>query len=164
MSIIDPMIAEFQHEASLTRKALERVPDDKLDWKPHQKSMSMGRLASHLAEIPHWLGAVLDMDEFTMPEDYKPFAAGSQAELLETFDANVTGGVEAMTGQPDDKLRAVWKMTAGGKILVEMPRVAALRGFIFNHAIHHRAQLTVYLRLNDIPVPSIYGPSADEKG
>ena len=163
MNIIDPMIAEFQHEATLTRKALERVPDDKLDWKPHQKSMSMGQLASHLAEIPHWLGAVLETDEFPMPENYKPFAASNQAELLETFDANVSGGVEAMTGQTNDKLMAVWKMTAGGKVLVEMPRVAAVRGFILSHAIHHRAQLTVYLRLNDIPVPSIYGPSADEK-
>lgn len=164
MNFIDPMIAEFQHEASLTRKALERVPEDKLDWKPHEKSMSMRQLASHLAEIPQWLGAVLDMDEFPMPEDYKPYAASSRSELLEKFDACVAEGVEKMQGQPNDKLVANWKMTAGGQVIVDMPRAAALRGFILNHAVHHRGQLTVYLRLNNIPVPSIYGPSADEQG
>lgn len=163
MNIIDSIIAEFKHEASLSRKALERVPDDKLDWKPHDKSMTMGQLASHIAEVPQWLGAILEMDEFPMPEDYKPFKAGSQAELLQAFDANVAEGVKTMTGQPNDRLMAAWKMTAGGETLFEMPRIAAVRGFILNHTIHHRGQLTVYLRLNEIPVPSIYGPSADEE-
>ncbi len=164
MNIIDPMIQEYQHECATTRRLLERIPDDKLGWKPHAKSMSMGELASHIAEVNSWSGAVFDMDVFDLEPDYKPFAAKSRQELLDFFDSAVKETVSKMTGQPNDKLMATWKMTSGGQTAFEMPRVAVVRTFLLSHGVHHRGQLSVYLRLNDIPVPSIYGPSADEQG
>ncbi len=164
MNIIDPIIGEYQHEAATTRRLLERVPEDKLDWKPHHKSMSLGQLASHIAEISSWSGAVFDMDVFDLDPSYVPFAAKSRKELLDTFDKNVQETVAKMKGQPNDRLMASWKMTmGGGDTLFEMPRIAVIRAFLISHIIHHRGQLSVYLRLHDVPIPSIYGPSADEQ-
>ena len=165
MAINQAMLPEFDHEMANTRKTLERVPDDKFAWKPHEKSFAMGGLATHLANLPSWTSYTIDQDSLDIaPNGESPRAMplNSQAELLETFDKNVAAARAALAGASDEHLFKPWMLLANGKTLLTMPRVAVLRSFVLNHLIHHRAQLGVYLRLNDIPVPSIYGPSADE--
>ena len=163
MSIADALVGEFTHEASVTRKLLERLPEDKLAWKPHEKSMSLGRLASHLAEIPEWGGTIVNDDVFDMDaSDYSPKELTSRQAVLDAFDQSGEAFKKQLAGVSDEKLHEIWKMKQGGNVVVEMPRIACLRGFIMSHAVHHRGQLSVYLRENDVPIPSIYGPSADE--
>jgi len=159
------ILAELEHEAATTRKLLERAPEDQFDWKPHEKSMTLGRLASHCAETLQWLEVVVNQDVFEMdPSTYTPFQAGSRSELLETFGRNFESAKDVIRNQPDATLLANWQMKSGDKVTIEMPRIGVIRGFVLNHLVHHRGQLSVYLRLNDVPVPSIYGPSADEPG
>lgn len=163
MNIIDGMVAELQHESQLTRTTLERTPEDKLSWQPHEKSMSLAVLGGHIAEIPKWVSIILGSDEIAFdPESYVPFVPATVAELLETFDNNLAEAVEAMAGQSNEHLMQAWQFRIGDQVMFEMPRVAVLRGMVLNHIVHHRGQLTVYLRLQDVPLPSIYGPSADE--
>jgi uncharacterized damage-inducible protein DinB len=165
MAISDALLPEFDHEMANTRKTLERIPDDKFDWKPHEKSSTMGGLATHLANLPCWAGYTIDQDALDIAPNGEPFRAtllNSHAEALETFDKNVAAARAAIAGAGDEQLFQLWTLMANGKALMSLPRVAVLRSFVMNHLIHHRAQLGVYLRLNDIPVPSIYGPSADE--
>lgn len=165
MALIDGIITELEMESATTRKMLERVPEEKFGFKPHEKSMSLGALASHLAENPMWVGSTMDVDELDMDTaDYKPYMASSTAELLAAFDKNLAEALSKMAGQTDEHLMAMWRMKVGGEIAFEMPRLAVLKCMILNHSIHHRGQLSVYLRLNDIPVPSVYGPTADEAG
>ena len=167
MAISHALLPEFDHEMANTRKTLERVPDDKLAWKPHEKSFAMGALASHLANLPGWANVTIDMDEFDMAPGGEPLRSeqlNSKAEVLETFDQNVAKARAAIAGASDEHLFKSWTLLSNGKQILSLPRVACLRSFVMNHIIHHRAQLGVYLRLNDIPVPSIYGPSADESG
>lgn len=167
MGIGQSMLPEFDNEMANTRKTLERVPDDKFTWKPHEKSFPMGHLASHLANLPGWTNVTIDMDEFDMApvggDPVKTPECHSQKEVLETFDANVAKARASIEGITDEKIFQPWTLLAGGNKVLSMPRVAVLRTFVLSHMIHHRAQLGVYLRLNDIPVPSIYGPSADEQ-
>ncbi|MEA2174561.1 MAG: hypothetical protein QOD00_2153 [Blastocatellia bacterium] len=166
MSLSEMLLPEFEHEMANTRKTLERVPDDKLDWKPHEKSMTFRSLATHLANLPTWVSHSINLDEM----DIAPVGAGpmratpvnSHEEALETFDKNLNAAREAIAGASDEHLLKPWSLLSGGKTVLTLPRVGVLRSFVMNHNIHHRAQLGVYLRLNDIPVPSIYGPSADE--
>ncbi len=159
------ILGELKHESGTTRKLLERAPEDQFDWKPHEKSMTLGRLASHCAETLKWFDVIVNQDVFEMdPASYTPFAAGSRSELLEAFDANLASAQGIMLNQSDENLLGNWKMTSGGEVTIEMPRIGVIRGFVLNHLVHHRGQLSVYLRLKDVPVPSIYGPSADEKG
>ena len=163
MSIADAMIGEFAQESTGTRKMLERIPEDNLLWKPHEKSMTMGRLATHLAEIPEWAETIVNHESFDMAaSDYKPKEFG-KAEILELFDKNVQDFKKILSGQPDERLFQNWKLLSGDHVAVEMPRLAYLRGFVLSHGIHHRGQLSVYLRENDIPLPALYGPSADEE-
>ena len=165
MAISHALLPEFDHEMANTRKTIERVPDDKFAWKPHEKSFAMGALASHLSNIPSWAGVTINMDEFDMSPAGQPLKSTelrSTAEVLAQFDKNVTEARAAIEGASDAHLFGIWTLLANGNKVVAMPRVACLRSFVMNHIIHHRAQLGVYLRLNDIPVPSIYGPSADE--
>ena len=165
MGLGESMLPEFDHEMANTRKTLERVPDDKFDWKPHEKSWAMGGLATHLSNLPGWTSVTIDMDEFDMAPEGKPATAAplhSRQEVLAVFDKNVTAARAAIAGAGDEHLFKPWTLLSNGKKVLSLPRVAVLRGFVMNHIIHHRAQLGVYLRLNDIPVPSIYGPSADE--
>jgi len=149
-----------------TRKTLERVPAGTDDWKPHPKSMSMGRLAGHLAELPHWAVETISREELdVMPPGSAmpvPFISTSPAELLERFDKNVAEARALLAGVTDEQIEKAWSLLVGGKTVMTMPRAAVIRGVVMNHMIHHRAQLGVYLRLNDVPVPSVYGPSADE--
>jgi uncharacterized damage-inducible protein DinB len=165
MGIAASMLPEFDNEMANTRKTLERVPDDKFDWKPHDKSSSMGSLAGHLANLPGWTNITLDMDVFDMSPGGEPFKTPechSRQELLDTFDQNVSKARTTLESAEDEHLFKPWTLAANGQEILTMPRVAVLRSFVMNHMIHHRAQLGVYLRLNDVPVPSIYGPSADE--
>jgi len=149
-----------------TRKALERVPEDKFGWKPHEKSMTMGRLSTHVAELAGWVPTTLETEslDFAPPgaPPYQPKTAGSRAELLDMFDKSVAAAHAAISAATDAQLMVPWTLLAGGKAIFSMPRAAVLRGMVINHIIHHRGQLSVYLRLNNVPVPSLYGPSADE--
>jgi uncharacterized damage-inducible protein DinB len=163
MTMSQALLPEFDNEMKITRKALERVPDDKFDWKPHAKSMTMGRLAGHLAELPAFGTGIILTDGMNFDKgEYKALVAATQAEVLDAFDKNVAATREAIAGATDDHLRQPWHLIYKEKKLFEAPRAVALRAMAMNHIIHHRGQLTVYLRLNDIPVPSVYGPSADE--
>jgi uncharacterized damage-inducible protein DinB len=164
MNIIDPVATEFAQEAANTRRLLDRVPDELLDWKPHEKSMSLGRLAAHIAESPQWGVAILEQDELVINlDEYTPPTATTQAELIELFDTSVAKLTEAMQGQPDDKLMQPWRLKVGDQVVLELPRIAVIRGMVLNHIIHHRGQLSVYLRIKDVPLPALYGPSADEQ-
>ena len=156
------ILPEFDHEMANTRKSLERVPEDKLSFKPHAKSMSLGALATHLATINHWSEAIVGLDSFDVGNAPPNPELKSRAEILATFDKNTATARKAIASATDGDLMKPWSLKAGGQTIFTQPRIGVLRGFILNHTIHHRAQLGVYLRLNDVPVPSIYGPSADE--
>ncbi|MEX2261516.1 MAG: DinB family protein [Bryobacteraceae bacterium] len=166
--MIESLLPEFDHEMANTRKTLERIPDGQLAWKPHEKSMAMGDLATHLAQIPAWTVFTIKQDNFdTAPEGAERprlSPANSRAEALALFDKNLAEARDALAGAADDHLLKPWSLLAGGKTLFTLPRIAIIRSWVMNHSIHHRAQLGVYLRLNDVPVPAIYGPSADEGG
>jgi uncharacterized damage-inducible protein DinB len=166
MPIRDALLPEFDQEMTNTRKTLERVPDDKLGWKPHTKSMSMGHLATHIANMIGWTSDTMNKDSFDISPPgappYKEVPAASRTELLSKFDQNVASARSALAGANDEAFLANWSLKAAGNTLFTMPRIACVRSFVMNHVIHHRAQLGVYLRLNDIPVPALYGPSADE--
>lgn len=163
MTIAEAMIAEFSQESIGTRTMLERLPEDKLSWKPHEKSMSLGRLATHVAEIPEWAETIVNDETFDMDAaGFTPKELTSKQEILDYFDENVEKFKKVMSGQGDEHLFKNWKLIAGGHTAVDLARVACLRGFVLSHLIHHRGQLSVYLRENDVPLPAIYGPSADE--
>jgi uncharacterized damage-inducible protein DinB len=162
MTIKDALLAEFDHEMGTTRKLLERVPDAALGWKPHDKSMSLGGLATHLSNIPHWAGALLNQAEFDLagaPPNLEPLP--SSAAIVAAFEA-ATKQARASMDKSDAEYTAPWTLKRGGQLMFSMPRVAAFRSFVISHTIHHRGQLSVYLRMHDVPIPSIYGPSADE--
>ena len=165
MGLSNALLPEFDNEMANTRKTLERVPDDRFDWKPHEKSTAMGGLAGHLANLPSWGSLTVGSDSFDMAPGGQPLknaALSSGKELLAKFDENVAATRAAIAGASDEELFKPWTLLSNGNTLLTMPKIAVLRSFVMNHMIHHRAQLGVYLRLNDIPVPSIYGPSADE--
>lgn len=155
-------LPEFDQEMAKTRKILERVPEEKYSWKPHEKSMTMVRLASHVAELPQWAAEAVNRDVLDLQPDQKPFIATSGAELLERFDRNAAAGREAIAGVTDEQLAQPWSLAFQGRTMFTMPRYDVLRGVVMNHLIHHRAQLGVYLRLNEVALPGMYGPSADE--
>ncbi len=165
MPLKDALLPEFDHEMGTTRRLLERVPEADLTWKPHEKSFSLGRLAAHLANIPRWVDAACDNVIFDVLsiEDTRTRDPGSAADILEAFDANVRRARAKIADQTDSALLSPWTMTRGGQEVFTTPRTAVLRTFIMNHMIHHRGQLTVYLRLRNVPLPSIYGPTADEQ-
>lgn len=164
MGIIDPMLMEFDHEMGTGRKILEIVPEQHFSFKPHPKSMTMGQLAGHLAEIPGWTTVTLTQDVLEMDGSYKPARPETVKELLALFDKNVADAKTTMKGIKDDQLMTMWSMKVGGKVVLSMPKIAVLRAFIFSHFIHHRAQLGVYLRLKDVALPQVYGPTADAQG
>ncbi len=166
MKISETLLPEFDQEMDNTRKVLERVPLDKFDWKPHPKSSSFGALTAHVAGMADWAVLTLENESFDYaPPGAPPYEAPkftSTEQLLAAFDKGVAQARSALAAADDSKLLAPWSLLAGGKTMMTMPRVAVVRSFVMNHTIHHRAQLGVYLRLNDIPVPALYGPSADE--
>jgi uncharacterized damage-inducible protein DinB len=160
------LIAEFDHEAKTTRRMLERVPEGKWDWKPHDKSMTLKQLTTHIAEMPGWLPMMLQTAELDMAaagNSFTPANVSNGKELVELFDGNVRKMREALAGATDEVLKETWTLRNGETVIFSQPKAGVVRGMIVNHLIHHRGQLSVYLRLNDVPVPSIYGPSADEQ-
>lgn len=168
MSLGTGILPEFDHEMAVTRRLLERVPAAHLAFKPHPKSFSLGELATHVATIPHWSAMTIQKSEVDMgPPDAPPpktEAAKTTGELLERFDAHVKEARDAIGSASDATLLGDWSLLSGGKVMFTMPRIAVLRSFVMNHLIHHRGQLSVYCRMCDVPLPSIYGNTADETG
>lgn len=162
MAIKDGLLAEYDHEMGTTRKLLDRLPDDRLSWKPHEKSMTLGGLATHLANLPIWGDQILNQTTFDIADAPPNLTAKtSRADVLAHFDERVKA-TRGWLDKTDAELAAPWTLKRGGQQVFTMPRIAAFRSFVLSHSIHHRGQLSVYLRLNDVPVPAIYGPSADE--
>ena len=166
MALRDSLLPEFDHEMQTTRKTLERVPEDKTDWKPHATSMALGRLAGHIAEMAGFAANTFHGDSFDFAPPggtpVKPTVMTTRKDLLELFDKNVASARTAISKASDEELLKTWTLMNGGKTFFSMPRITVLRSMILNHIIHHRGQLSVYLRMNQVPVPSIYGPSGDE--
>ncbi|HSS21107.1 MAG TPA: DinB family protein [Pyrinomonadaceae bacterium] len=165
MGIGESLLPEFDREMASTRKTLERVPDDKFDWKPHAKSASMLELAHHLAHLPWWGGLAIGSDSFDFAPEGTPMKlpeTKSTAEVLSWFDENVATTRQAIAGASDDEFSKPWTLFFNKRKIMTKSKAEVLRDFMLSHSIHHRAQLGVYLRLNDIPLPMIYGPTADE--
>jgi len=166
MKLSDLFLTEFDQEMATARTTLERIPEDKLSWKPHEKSMPLDRLAGHIAELAGWPVPTIEQDslDFRPPGQppMQPTIATSRKHVLDILDKNREASKRSIAGASDEHLMKNWSLLSGGQVLMTMPRFAVLRSFCMNHIIHHRAQLGVYLRLNNIPVPSVYGPSADE--
>jgi uncharacterized damage-inducible protein DinB len=166
MALKDALLPEFDHEMATTRRLLERTPEGDLGWKPHDKSMTLGQLAGHIANIPHWCDAIFTGTEFDVAEsgeDARPKAPSSIAALIAEFDGKVRQARAALAGRTDAEMLVPWTFKNAGHEVFTMPRVSVVRSFILNHVIHHRGQLSVYLRLRNVPLPSIYGPTADEQ-
>ncbi len=161
MRLVDPILAEFDQEAPATRRVLEAVPGDKLAWKPHPKSMSLGRLAQHVAEIQGRLAEATIADSFDVAAGPGPEPT-THTEIMEIFETGLARAKEIIGQTSDDRCQAGWTVLREGDPLLTLPRIAVYRSFLMNHLYHHRGQLSVYLRLLDVPVPHIYGPSADD--
>ena len=164
-TIAELLVAELEREAKGTRHALERVPEGRNDWKPHEKSMPLGYLAGLTATMSSWIAAIITQEELDLaaPGEYKSGAFDTSHELLEAFDTAIARAREALAGATDEHLLTTnWRLLVEGRVVMEQTRYVAIRDLTLNHLAHHRGQLTVYLRLNDIPVPSLYGPTADE--
>ncbi len=163
MTIGGAMARELEHEAISTRKIIERLPEDKFDWKPHEKSMTLSKLAGHIIEMISWTAPTIKQDGIDFATmNYEPKVYTTTASMLEDFDKNVADAKAILTNVDDAEFFKSWYMRNGEKLYFEMPRIAVMRSFVLSHIIHHRGQLSVFIRLLDIPVPEIYGPSADE--
>jgi len=163
MSLTQPLIAELQHEATNTQKLLERIPNDKMDWKPHPKSRSVHQLAIHLVKVVRWAQVIVDTDEVDITAQAPPAVPAPHAEdLVRLFLDAAQQSVNALERITEEQLNDSWMMRRGEQVIIEMPKAAAIRNICLNHLYHHRAQLGLYLRLLDVPIPGMYGPSADE--
>jgi uncharacterized damage-inducible protein DinB len=160
--IVDALLPEYDREIATTRKLLERLPDGRFDWKPHPKSYSLGDLATHLSNLPYWGQLTLGQSELDLGVTGRATPLHSRGDVVATFDRNAAATRAALVGRSDAELMAPWTLKHSGKTMFTMPKAAVWRSFVMNHLIHHRGQLSVYLRLNEVPLPSIYGPSADE--
>ena len=167
MALNQALLMEFDHEIAGVRKSLERVPYDKADWRPHPKSWPLAALATHVARIPGWAKETLTQDSLDMaagdPSEFNKLAA-SHSDLMAMFDKHAFAGRAAIAATSDEEFMKPWSLKSGETVHFTMPKIAVLRGFVLSHVIHHRAQLGVYLRMLDVPVPALYGPSADEQG
>lgn len=168
MSIAEAVLPEFDQEMAATRRLLERVPDAHKDWKPHEKSFSLGDLSIHICNLISWTGMTLSETELDVnPPGGPPWTPPkftTTAAALEMFDENVKAARAALAKTSDQEYLVEWSLKSGGKTVLTLPRVVCIRSFVMNHIIHHRGQLSVYLRLKDVPLPSIYGPTADDSG
>ncbi len=166
MNVAPTLLPEFEQETANTRKVLERIPDDKIEWKAHPKSNSIGWVASHLVNIPGWVEGIMTQDAWDIHppggEMYVTKQLTNRQDILAEFDNNVASAKKALSSATDEELAKTWSLLMQGNAMFTMPRLAALRTWVFSHSIHHRAFLCVYLRLNDVPVPGMYGPSGDE--
>jgi len=164
MTVPELLLLEFDEEMPSTRKILERVPETNFSWKPHEKSMTLGRLASHIAELPARCATIITTENYVRQPGTAPFLASSSAELVSRFDTTSSEARTALAALSEDQLSVIWSMKMGDRTMVSLPRGMALRRVFMNHLIHHRAQLGVFLRLLDVPIPGMYGPSADDQG
>jgi uncharacterized damage-inducible protein DinB len=162
MKLVDPMLMELEQEAAATRRVLERIPEEKLTWKPHAKSMSLGQLALHIAGVPGNIARLASSEGLDSPPTFTQAEAESRRQILETLDKSLADARSLLGTMDDARAMSIWTMKRSGQPVMSLPRVALLRAIMLNHWYHHRGQLTVYLRLLDVPVPSVYGPSADE--
>jgi uncharacterized damage-inducible protein DinB len=161
MKLADSILMELEQEAQTTKRVLDRIPNDKLAWKPHPKSYSLGQLALHIASVPGNVAAAAAQDTCEAPNFAQP-QPKSREEIFDTFSKSLSGAKETLEKMDDARLLAMWSLTKNGKVLMSVPRIGFIRSILMNHNYHHRGQLSVYLRMLDVPVPSIYGPSADE--
>jgi uncharacterized damage-inducible protein DinB len=162
MSIAETILPELDHEMQVTRTLLERVPESDPEWKPHPKSMALGRLATHIAELLGWVDITFQQTELDFSKGgYKPTSFTTTADLLAMFDAKLKSARAVLAATPDEAMMVPWTLRNGEHVIFTQPRIGVLRAFVLSHMIHHRGQLSVYLRLNDVPLPSIYGPTAD---
>jgi uncharacterized damage-inducible protein DinB len=162
MSLSQSLLPEFDQEMANTRKVLERMPMDRYDWKPHEKSFSLGKLATHVANLPSWAAMTLATDELDIGKPFDQPKPQTTEQLLELFDESASQAWASLAGAADEEFFKPWTLRSGDHKIFTLPKIAVIRGVVLNHVIHHRGQLTVYLRLNDVPVPGLYGPSADE--
>jgi len=163
MAIRDALLHEYDHEMATTRRLLERVPERQFAWKPHEKSMSLGQLAGHLANLPFWAGLIMNAEFFDLATaDFRRQPPETREALLKEYDETVATARKVIVNAGDPELRARWALKRNGEEMFTMPKITALRSFVMNHSIHHRGQLSVYLRLQNVAVPPIYGPTADE--
>ena len=167
MPIVDALLPEYDHEMATTRRLLERVPEGEFNWKPHEKSMTLGQLAGHVANLAWWLTMTLNQPFYDVApggdKEARLDPPASREELLNAFDAKTKAARARLATTSDAEMMAPWTLKAGGHEIFTMPRVTTIRSFVMNHMIHHRGQLSVYLRLKDVPLPSMYGPTADEQ-
>lgn len=164
MPINQALIAELQYESESIRKMLDCIPEQSLNWKPHEKSMPLGRLTMHIAELSGWFVNILEADELDFAKtDYKPIIAKSKEELLKSLEENLKKGTSSLQKASDEIFYSNWKLRSGDTIYFELPKIQVIRSMVLNHIIHHRGQLSVYLRLLNIPLPQVYGPTADER-
>jgi uncharacterized damage-inducible protein DinB len=167
MAFKDTLLAEFDMEMDNTRRTLERVPDEKFGWKPHEKSGTLGWMATHIASIPHWAKMTMEQESLNLApaggSNFVPPKADNRRELLELFDKNRAEARNALAAGDDSSFAKPWALVMGERELFREPRANVVRRMVFNHIIHHRGQLTMYLRLLNVPVPALYGPSADEQ-
>jgi uncharacterized damage-inducible protein DinB len=160
--IAQMLLPEFDQEMQSTRKLLAVVPDDKMDYQPHPKSMTLGRLAGHVAEMPTWAKHTMEVELLQLEPGQKPYIATSRQELLDTFDKNVAEARGLISKATDEDFGKTWTLKFGDRQIMSMPRTGVMRTVVMNHLIHHRAQLGVFLRLLDVKIPGMYGPSADD--
>ena len=166
MSLVEALLPEFDHEMATTRRVLTRVPEEQFAWKPHEKSMSLGELSGHLANIPMWSTAVTDaasLDLDALGDAAKPKSPASREALLQIFDRLVAQARAGLVRSTDGEMLGPWTLKKGVQEFFTVPRISAIRTWVMNHSIHHRGQLTVYLRELNVPLPAIYGPTADEQ-
>ncbi len=163
MPAIDALLVEFDQEMAATRELLARLPDPALAWKPHEKSFTLGALAAHLAQLPEWGRQILESDGYELKASAGPWQPESRAAILEVFDRHVAGMRQELVRRSDAELSAPWTLREKGQTLLTLPKVSALRRFLIHHVIHHRGQLSVYLRLQDVPLPPLYGTTADHR-
>jgi len=161
----ETVLSELDAEVAVTRRLLARVPESAFGWQPHERSMSLGGLVTHLAQIPHWGTSILERDGYDLADSGGTPAQEkrSLAEVIETFDRHAAEVRQSLLQRTDAELAAPWSLKDRGHLVMSMPRVSALRRFLLNHLVHHRGQLTVYLRMQNVPLPPIYGPTADEE-
>lgn len=165
MAIKDGFISELKHEASFTKKMLERVPWDKKDWKPHEKSMTLGRLATHITETLKWISNIRHIDDFDFMRDlsFEFHTAATKEQLMQAFQENLENALSDLAAMSDEDFNKIWIVRRGEQVMYNMPKKVAVRAWGFSHQVHHRGQLSVFLRLLGVPVPGMYGPSADER-
>jgi uncharacterized damage-inducible protein DinB len=161
MRLIDPFLVELEQEGQTTKRVLDRIPDDKLSWKPHPKSFSLGQLGLHIASLPGNLAAMAAQESMEAP-NFSQVEGKSRREIVDVHSTGLQSAKETLDKMDDARLMSSWNLTKNGAVILSMPRAALIRSIMLNHAYHHRGQLSVYLRMLEVPVPSIYGPSADE--